>query len=372
MQRILLLSSVHPATDPRIRYKIAPALASRYKVMCALPSTGNETNFDSKVDIVQLPYYQRLMARILFCHPVILWKCMRFRPDLVHIFVPELIPVAMLFQWMGAKVIYEIQENLFKKFEIKKYNNAALFRHLFKYFDAYARKNFHCILTEMAYLQEYSDLTYKPVVINNFVSIPFVDAQTRFNTKQVTSQPAFFYSGVISMERCFGTLVEAVGVLNIKYPDLIIHMFGPVRLTDEQTSQIPNYDRLKKHFKFYGYTDLRVSLGYADGCLAGIALLKPVADYPDSYPSKIFEYMALNLPVITSNFTLYRDIVEKSQCGFCIDPTSSGLLANTLDWIISQPAMATLMGTNGRKAAEKNYNWSSEEKKLLNFYQHIL
>lgn len=369
MQRILLLSSVHPATDPRILYKIAPALARHYTVMCTLPNGKKE---DNTVAIVPLPYYRKLLARIFLCHPLILWKCMRFRPDLVHIFVPELIPVAILFQWMGAKIIYEVQENLFKKFEIKQYNNAALFRYLFRYFDAYARKNFHCILTEEAYLQEYNDLKYKPVVINNYVSLSFIDAHTRLKTPLASPQPAIFYSGVISMERCFETLVEAVGLLSLRYPTLLVHMFGPVRLTEEQMSQILNTDRLKKHFKFYGYTDLQISLGYAQDCIAGIALLKPVADYPDSYPGKLFEYMALNLPVITSNFTLYRNIVEKSQCGFCIDPSNAGLLANTIDWIITHRPKATLMGNNGRKAAERNYNWNSEEKKLLNLYQDIL
>ncbi len=372
MQRVLLLSSVHPATDPRIRYKIVPALARSYTLICALPEASKKSNMDENVQFIPLPYYQRLLARVLFCHPVILWKSFRVRPNLVHIFVPELIPLAILFQWMGAKIIYEVQENLFKKFEIKQYNNAALFRYLFRYFDAYARKNFHCILTEEAYLQAYNDLKYKPVVINNYVSLSFIDAHARLKSPPVSAEPAFFYSGVISTERCFETLVAAVDLVSWRYPTLLVHMFGPVRLTEEQMSQILNTDRLKKHFKFYGYTDLQISLGYAQDCIAGIALLKPVADYPDSYPGKIFEYMALNLPVITSNFTLYRDIVEKSQCGFCIDPSNAALLANVLDWIISNPVQAAQMGSNGRTAADKNYNWNSEEKKLLNFYQEIL
>ena len=46
---------------------------------------------------------------------------------------------------------------------------------------------------------------------------------------------------------------------------------------------------------------------------AGLALLKPVGDYPDSYTTKLFEYMALGLPVITSDFPLYRDVVERSD-----------------------------------------------------------
>jgi glycosyltransferase involved in cell wall biosynthesis len=106
--------------------------------------------------------------------------------------------------------------------------------------------------------------------------------------------------------------------------------------------------------------------------MGGIALLKPVADYPDSYPAKLFEYMALNLPVITSNFNLYRSIVERSGCGFCINPTDSELLADKLDWIITNHNSALLMGRAGRKSVETHYNWENEQNILLNFYQDIL
>jgi hypothetical protein len=41
-QRIMLLSTVHPATDPRIFYKIAPSLSMYYEVFCALPGAGDE------------------------------------------------------------------------------------------------------------------------------------------------------------------------------------------------------------------------------------------------------------------------------------------------------------------------------------------
>ena len=372
MQRVLLLSSVHPATDPRIFYKIAPSLATRYEVICALPKAQPYIETDVKVAMLSLPHYEGLFARILFCHPVLLWKCIRLRPDLVHIFVPELIPLAILFQWLGAKIIYEVQENLYKKFEIKKYNKQVVFRHLFRQFDFYARENFFCVFTESAYLQEYSKLTYPSAVVKNFVSLSFVDKYAQKDRDSYQKSPAFFYSGVISMERCFDVLVAALALLTDKYPALVIHLFGPVRFSEKEANNLPGYAIVRKHLVFYGYTDLRVSLPFAKNCLGGIALLKPVADYPDSYPGKLFEYMALNLPVVTSNFNLYREIVEKADCGFNIEPTDPRALANMLDWIITNPNSAILTGNNGRRAAETFYNWENEQKILLNFYQDIL
>ena len=174
------------------------------------------------------------------------------------------------------------------------------------------------------------------------------------------------------MERSFDTLVAAIAILAKKYPDLHIHLFGPVRFVPSDASLLPNYNKVSRHLTFYGYTDLRTVLPYAARSLAGIALLKPVGDYPDSYTTKLFEYMALQLPVITSDFALYRNVVEQSECGFCISPYSGASLADKMEWIIENKSEASKMGQNGRTAVEKNYNWESEEIILLSFYKRVL
>jgi len=368
--RVLLLSTVHPPTDPRIIYKIAPSLTENYEVICAIPNVNHQKE-NAEIQFINLPFYRRLLSRILLCFPVLVWKCLRFRPAIVHIFVPELIPLAFLFQWSGAKVIYEVQENLYKKFAIKHFNNAVVYRKLFSFFDRIARKNFYCIFTEDAYLNEYKNLPFPFAVVHNYVSLPVIDAFGK-NDRKLKSPPVFFYSGVISMERSFDTLVAALAILKMKYPEFHVHLFGTIRFDWKEVQKLPHFKAIQKHLTFHGYTDFLKTLDYARGATAGIALLKPVADYEDSYTTKLFEYMALELPVITSNFPLYRDVVDKAACGFCISPSNAKELADTLQWLIENPDAALLMGKKGRKATESNYNWSGEEQILLRFYKNLL
>lgn len=370
-QCVLLLSSVHPPTDTRILYKIAPSIAPYYEVFCALPN-ANQNLGEPNFTLIRLPQYSSLLLRIIFSHPVLLWKCFRLRPDLVHIFVPELIPVAFLFQLLGAKIIYEVQENLYKKFRFKRYNNHIAFRILFRYFDHAARRNFYCIFTEDAYLKEYQDLSLPSAIVHNYVSLSFIDKHIKHGVNSPQMIPAFFYSGVISMERSFDTLVAALIILKGKYPKFQVHLFGHVRFTQNEAEQLAGYNDIRQYLTFYGYTDLRLAIGYAAGSLAGIALLKPLADYPDSYTTKLFEYMALKLPVITSDFPLYKSVVAKANCGFCIPPTDAAQLAYSMQWIIENPAKAIEMGENGKKAVKSHYNWENEEKILLSFYKKIV
>lgn len=81
--------------------------------------------------------------------------------------------------------------------------------------------------------------------------------------------------------------------------------------------------------------------------------------------------MAVGLPVITSNFPLYQDVVEKYHAGICIDPYSADELANAIEYILTHKAEAMKMAENGKKTALEHYNWKIEEKKLLKLYKDL-
>jgi glycosyltransferase involved in cell wall biosynthesis len=104
----------------------------------------------------------------------------------------------------------------------------------------------------------------------------------------------------------------------------------------------------------------------------GLVLLHPVGDYVNSYPVKLFEYMAAGLPVVASNFPLWRRIVEGKRCGITVDPLNSKAIAEAIEYLLSNPGEAMQMGENGRQAVEQHYNWKNEAKKLVNLYKELL
>ncbi|WP_025762595.1 glycosyltransferase [Dyadobacter tibetensis] len=364
--RVLLLSTIHPATDPRIVLKIAPALALRYQVFCCLPHARLSSNQDP-IQYIPLPYFRLLVLRLLITHAWLLLRCLALRPGIVHIFVPELIPIAALFRLTGAQVIYEVQEDLAKKFSIKRYNKAYIFRYIWGKCDRWARNNFSVIFTEDAYLEHYQPAHQDWAVIHNYVSLELLDNPS----KGPLFPPHFIYSGVISWERCLDVMIEAFTILKMEIPEFKVHLFGKLQLSAENKKRIMRNKLVKEHFIWHGYQDLRLIAHHAIGATAGIALLRPVADYPESFSTKIFEYMAWQLPVITSDFKLYRDVVESHHCGYCIPPEDPELLARNLTWLCYNPKTVVLLGSNGRNAAQAHYNWYQEKKKLILLYEKL-
>nr|WP_297705281.1 glycosyltransferase [uncultured Butyrivibrio sp.] len=87
---------------------------------------------------------------------------------------------------------------------------------------------------------------------------------------------------------------------------------------------------------------------------------------------KIFEEMMMEIPIICTNFVLWKEFVEEFHCGICVQCNNIEQIKKAIIYLLNNPDEALLMGKNGRKAVEERFNWKNEEKKLLNLYMRIL
>jgi glycosyltransferase involved in cell wall biosynthesis len=78
--------------------------------------------------------------------------------------------------------------------------------------------------------------------------------------------------------------------------------------------------------------------------------------------------MSAGLAVVASNFPLWIEIVEKNNCGICVDPYNPKQIAEAIDFLARNPDKTKKMGQNGRRLVIEKYNWEIEEKKLLVLY----
>jgi glycosyltransferase involved in cell wall biosynthesis len=81
--------------------------------------------------------------------------------------------------------------------------------------------------------------------------------------------------------------------------------------------------------------------------------------------------MAAGLPVIASDFPLWRKIVTESGCGLLVDPRNPQAIAEAMNYILSHPDEAAAMGQRGRTAVEGRYNWETEFPKLQRLYGEL-
>jgi glycosyltransferase involved in cell wall biosynthesis len=77
------------------------------------------------------------------------------------------------------------------------------------------------------------------------------------------------------------------------------------------------------------------------------------------------------LPVICTDFYYWKEVVEKNNCGICVNPNNVNEIVDAIIYLRDNPDIVQIMGENGKRAVKEKYNWSLEESKLLNIYKRI-
>jgi glycosyltransferase involved in cell wall biosynthesis len=76
-------------------------------------------------------------------------------------------------------------------------------------------------------------------------------------------------------------------------------------------------------------------------------------------PNKIFDYMACRKPVLVTDARPLARIVRELDCGLAFSSENPLDLADKLR-LLADPALRERMGTNGRAAVERRYNWLND------------
>ena len=287
--------------------------------------------------------------------------------DLYHLHDPELIPIGLKLKRLGKRVIFDSHEDVPKQLLGKPYLNPLLLRMLsgaFGVFERYACPRFDGIIAATPFIRD-KFLTINPlsVDINNFPMIGELDAAMPWTDKR----DEVCYVGGIAGIRGIREVVRGCEFLQTTARLNLAGRFSEPAVGTEVKSY-PGWARVKE-IGFVDRVGVRTVLGRS---VAGLVTFHPLPNHIDAQPNKMFEYMSSGIPVIASNFPLWREIVEGNDCGLCVDPLDPKAIAAAIDFMINNPERAREMGENGKRAVLEKYNWGVEEAKLLAFYQTIL
>jgi hypothetical protein len=180
---------------------------------------------------------------------------------------------------------------------------------------------------------------------------------------------AAIFVGSISVIRGIWEMVKALQMTpdHLKIKLLLAGNFRSESLKKE-IQCMPGWKRCD----YIGYAQLRDVVKLLGRAKIGLILTHPVSNLLHGQPVKLYEYMAAGIPVVASNFPLWRKIIEESGCGICVNPLDPKEIADAIIWLMDNQKEAEKMGLRGRRAVEKKYNWCREEKKLLDFYSKLI
>ena len=368
--KVCHITTVHPYKDIRIFIKEAKSLQKNgYEMHLIAPNAPSSIIDGIHVHGINLNRgdRQNRLGRMIKTTNIAYKKAMEINADLYHFHDPELIPAGLKLKRQQKKVIYDVHEDVPRQILQKNWIPRILRTAISSVFEEYetrAVKKMDYVVAATPFIKDrFTSIGCNSIDICNYPLLSEFDNRHSENTAK---ENAVCYIGAISKIR---GIFEMVDSMSLVHEDHLI-LAGKFA-SDAERELVKQHSGWSKVSEL-GYLDRKEIRNVLSKSLAGLVVLHPTINYKDALPIKLFEYMAAGIPVIASDFPLWKEIVEKSDCGICVDPLKPKEIADAIQFYIKNPEEAKRMGGNGRRAVEQIYNWDLESKKLVSVYQTLL
>lgn len=365
MCKVCHFTSVHTATDGRIFEKECVSLAKAgYEVYLVAPNA--EEGIRDGVRIVNVPVKRKgRLYRMLFLSRAVFKKALSLDADIYHFHDPELLRFALRLKRKGKKVIFDSHEDVPNQILGKEWLPKSLRNLIANLYGQYEK----WVLSKLDAV-----VSVTPAIVNRLI-------RSNPNTYQIANYPllqqlednrmwnnSICFAGGISPQWMHENIIEALNrIENVTY-----NLAG--KGMEKYLNNLKKLDGWSK-VNYIGKIPFKDVPAFLQQSSIGIALIDYVANagYKEGTigNTKLFEYMMAGIPVIATDFNTWKHIIEKYDCGICVNPHDIKAIVDAINFLLTDKQLALQKGNNGKNAVLVEFNWLSQEKILYKMYDFV-
>lgn len=304
--------------------------------------------------------------------PVMLAQILKLQGDIYVLRNPDTIPLALLLGLLGRRVVYDTDEDFSKRplirDDLPKWSRPVVAWLITILERLLARTTDRVIVTQAqlprklggrTLLQPNAPLTRGPVV----------KAAHAANISTQHDELSLIYVGGISQRRGIFSMLEMVERMN-RHLACRLELLGWFQSEQLQAQATRHHGW--RFVNFHGGVSHAEALAHIMRSDIGLAILEPVADYPTSSITKLFEYMQFGVPFIASDFPAWRVSTVLGPPGLYVNPNSADdLLAAGLR-LASDRALCEQMGDAGKHYIASEFNWERTSQSFLQLVARLI
>ncbi len=187
------------------------------------------------------------------------------------------------------------------------------------------------------------------------------------NTTYVPEVPAppgddrrVVYVGHLSPDRGIAELVELARRLRPR--GITVELIGPA---DARARAQLEPAQAAGLLRWRGFVPNDQAMPMLDGALAGLSLLHDEPNFRHSLPTKVVEYMARGVPVVTTPLPAAVELARGHECGFVVPFGDVAAAADAVLELDGDISLRTKMGGRGHQAAYSSLGWPSDAREFV-------
>ncbi len=201
---------------------------------------------------------------------------------------------------------------------------------------------------------------------------PVVESERIKNMYNLQNKFVFGFLGTFGPWHGAEVLTKAFGLLLRKYPEIkdkvVLMLVGDGKTMHQVNESIIEFF-IENSVLLTGLVPQAEGPEYLSAC---DVLVSPHIQNPDhsrffGSPTKLFEYMSMNKPIIASDLEQIGDILEHNKTALLTEPGNIEQLISAMYSLYQDTELRSSLGNEARKEVISNYSWHDHTKKILTF-----
>ncbi|MCS3783593.1 glycosyltransferase family 4 protein [Salinibacter ruber] len=376
MANVCMFSSVHDALDNRVFYREARSLQGAGHDV-TLIAIHPESCVKEGIRIVGLPAVPRWQRPKLWIE--IVRKALALNADVYHFHDPELLVVAPVIRAItGSPTIYDCHEVYADFIRVKDYMSPILrypIAEVFRVLEPLlARLQSALIFSDNAIARSFKSIDCPKKTLFNFPARFLIEEGKQATIDLDDRPPTIVHLGGHERSRGTRLMIDAFAEIRQRMSDAHLRLVGHY-VPEELETEVRNHIRrrgLENDVTIEGRVPFEEIGAYLTEASVGWVPFQPCVKYDLNIPTKLFEYMAYGLPIVSSHLQSTEPFVVDGENGFLVEATSPEAHADAHTWLLKNSDKAQSMGKHGQRLVDEQFNWDRMEERLLSLYDELL
>ncbi len=370
--KICQVCNGHPVDDGRVFHRTCKSLVQAgHEVHLLAVGPGSKEYVHEGVTIHPLPDPGSRRLRYARARTVA-QKAAALQPDVFHVHEPDLLG-PILSRAGSRPVIYDVHESfldvLSERAWMPKWARSitrCVWDHLER---RLVRKSAAVVVVTDVIARRYAYLHHNVRVIANYPDVENFDLSCPVEQRGMTCVIA----GSITPECGIIQVFRATALLKKRSIDVRLAMAGRPVSDAYLASLLEQAEHLgvRQQVEYQGELSKKDAILFQRTAAIGLAITLPFGNCMAGLPNRLVEAMALGLPVVCSNFPVYREVAGSSDAGILVNPLDPESIADAIEFLVRNPDICREMGENGKRAVRERFNWNLERHKLFEMYDAI-